>query len=254
MRKFPFIKYLVFDLDDTLLRKDRTISSFSLDVLNRAKEQGYIIVFDTSRSRQNSQRYIDLVHPSYGIYNGGCEISDSKGNILYASFIDKEETKKITKYLNTVMKKISVQGKDNFYASDKEYKGQNAIWTDFKDGLNLDAYKILCFSLDNNYVDEIAFKYNLEHQNYLNSGWHRLSKKGNNKFTGLEKFLSLVNGKLDEVCYFGDDFGDIEVIEKVALGVAMENSKEEVLKIAKYKTVSCNNDGCAKFILENLLD
>ncbi len=254
MNKYPFIKYLVFDLDDTLLRKDRTISPFSVTTLNKAKEKGYIIVFNTSRSRQNSEKYISLISPQYGIYNGGCEIDDENGNILFASFIDKKETKQITKYLNEVMEKISVQGKDNFYASDKEYKGQNAIWTDFKDGLEEDAYKILCFSMDNKFVDDIANKYNLEHQNYLNSGWHRLSKKGNNKLSGLERFLSLVNGKLKEVCYFGDDFGDIEVIENVGLGVAMENSKEEVLKIAKHIAPSCNDDGCAKFIVENLLD
>ncbi len=254
MNKFKNIKYLVFDLDDSLLRKDRTISSFTVEVLEKAKKSGYVIVFNTSRSRQNSQRYIDLVHPQYGIYNGGCEISDTDGNILYASFIDKKDAQTITKYLNKVMEKISVQGKDNFYASDKEYKAQNAIWTNFNDGLSEDAYKILCFSLDNKFVDEIANKYNLEHQNYLNSGWHRLSKKGNNKLTGLEKFLNIVHGKLDEVCYFGDDYGDIEVIEHVGVGVAMENSKKEVLDVAKYVASNCNDDGAAKFIVENFLD
>ena len=254
MRAFLNIKYLVFDLDDSLLRKDRTISSFTIEVLKKASRNGYIIVFNTSRSRQNSQKYIDLIHPQYGIYNGGCEICDSEGNILYASFIDKKDTKEITKYLNSVMEKISVQSKDNFYASDKEYKAQNAIWTDFSDGLNEDAYKILCFSLDNHFVSEIAKKYNLEHQNYLNSGWHRLSKKGNNKLTGLEKLLNIVDGKLDEVCYFGDDFGDIEVIEHVGVGVAMANSKKEVLDIAKHVAHNCNDDGAAKFIVENFLD
>lgn len=254
MNNYPFIKYLVFDLDDTLLRKDRTISSFTLDVLNKAKEQNFIIVFNTSRSKEHSLEYIDLVKPMYGIYNGGCLIEDKDGNELYASLIDKEEVKTITKYLYPLLDKISVQGKDKFYASDKEYKAQNAIWTDFKDGLEEDAYKILCFSKDNQFIDEIAIKYNLEHQNYLNSGWHRLSKKGNNKTTGLEKLLSIVGDSFDNVCYFGDDFGDKELIEKVALGVAMKNSKEEVLKAAKNICPSNNDDGCAKFIIDNLLD
>ncbi len=254
MNKYPFIKYLVFDLDDTLLRKDRTISSFTLDVLTKAKKQGYVIIFNTSRSRQNSQKYIDLVKPDFGVYNGGCEIDNEKGNILYASFIDKGETKKITKYLSTCMDKISVQSKDNFYASDKEYKAQNAIWTDFSDGLDVDAYKILCFSKENGFVEMIACEYNLEHQNYLNSGWHRLSKKGNNKTTGLEKLMRLINSDFSHVCYFGDDYGDLELINKVALGIAMKNSKEEVLKIAKHICLSNDEDGCAKFIYDNLLD
>ncbi len=254
MNNYPFIKYLVFDLDDTLLRKDRTISSFTLDVLNKAKEQNFIIVFNTSRSKEHSLDYIDLVKPMYGIYNGGCLIEDKDGNQLYASLIDKSEVKTITKYLYPLLDKISVQGKDKFYASDKEYKAQNAIWTNFKDGLEEDAYKILCFSNDNQFIDDIANKYNLEHQNYLNSGWHRLSKKGNNKTTGLEKLLTLLDSNLHEACYFGDDFGDKELIEKVGLGVAMKNSKEEVLKVAKNICLSNNDDGCAKFIVDNLLD
>ena len=60
--KFKKIKYIIVDLDDTLLRKDRTISTEALEIYKKAQEKGYKIVFNTSRSKQNSQKYSDMVH------------------------------------------------------------------------------------------------------------------------------------------------------------------------------------------------
>ena len=93
------IKYLVFDLDDTLLRRNRKISDYTLKVLNKAHELGLKIVFNTSRSKQNYAQYADIVYPDYGIYNGGCQIVDKDGNDLYTNTINKEDTKRLSKYL-----------------------------------------------------------------------------------------------------------------------------------------------------------
>lgn len=253
MNKFPDIKYLIFDLDDTLLRKDRTISDHTVEVLKLARDKGLKVIFNTSRSMQNSKKYADLIKPEYGIYNGGCQIVDIAGNELFSRTIEKDKVKTLTKYLNSVCSKISVQSKDTFYASDKEYKAQNAVWTDFKNGLDVEAFKVLCLSDDHKFVENIAKQYNLEFQNYLNGGWHRLSLKGANKFNGILEFLKIVDGKLNEVAAFGDDFGDMEMIEKCGVGVAMKNSQKEVLSIAKNITLSNDEDGCAYFVENNLL-
>ena len=55
-----------------------------------------MLVFNTSRSMQNSKQYIDLLHPTYGIYNGGCQIVDKDLNDLFTSMVSKEQTKEIT--------------------------------------------------------------------------------------------------------------------------------------------------------------
>ena len=41
---------LLFDLDGTLLRNDKTLSEHTLDVLSKCKECGYLIGISTSRS------------------------------------------------------------------------------------------------------------------------------------------------------------------------------------------------------------
>lgn len=253
MNKYPNIKYLFFDLDDTLLRKNRTISEYTIEVLKKAQKQGLKIIFNTSRSVQNSQRYIDIIHPDYGIYSGGCHIVDKNGNDLYKNMLPKEEVKEITKYLYDKCDKISVQTLDKFYASDKEYKAQNAIWYDFKDGLEENAFKIICCSDDLEFIKSVAKKYNLELQNYLNGSWNRLSIKGATKWNGIIKFLELVNGNKNEIASFGDDVGDEEMILNSYIGVAMKNSQPSLLKKAKFITLSNDEDGAAYFVENNFL-
>ena len=46
-------KLLLFDLDDTLLRSDKTLSDRTIASLNMCKRKGYLIGISTSRSEHN---------------------------------------------------------------------------------------------------------------------------------------------------------------------------------------------------------
>lgn len=247
------IRYLVFDLDDTLLKKNKIVSEYTVQTFRKAQAKGYKIVFNTSRSKQHSKQYADLLNVDYGIYSGGCQIVDRNGVEIFSRTIPSEKVKEITQFLSKNGYTISVQTKMSFYASDKGYKQQNAIWYDFKDGLNEEAFKILVACSDLNTVKNLAEKYDLEWQNYLGGMWNRLSLKGATKWNGILELLKIVNGTPEEVAAFGDDSGDMEMIQKSGLGVAMGNSREMVLEIAKNIAKTNDEDGCAHFIEDNLL-
>ena len=51
-------KLLLFDLDDTLLRSDKTISERTLKALRKCREQGILIGISTSRATQNCMTFI----------------------------------------------------------------------------------------------------------------------------------------------------------------------------------------------------
>ena len=51
-------KLLLFDLDGTLLQSDKTISSRTLSVLKKCRENNILIGVSTSRSEQNSLAYL----------------------------------------------------------------------------------------------------------------------------------------------------------------------------------------------------
>ena len=49
---------VAFDLDDTLLRDDRTISPYTIDVLRRAAATGVKIIPASGRARESMKPYV----------------------------------------------------------------------------------------------------------------------------------------------------------------------------------------------------
>jgi len=48
------IRLIVTDLDRTLLRSDKTLSEYTIDVLNRCRAQGVSIAFATARPKRTA--------------------------------------------------------------------------------------------------------------------------------------------------------------------------------------------------------
>ena len=58
---------------------------------------------------------------------------------------------------------------------------------------------------------------------------------------------------MEEVMAIGDNVNDHSMLVPAGYPVAMGNANEEIKKIAKYVTVSNDEDGVAKAIYEKLL-
>ena len=58
---------------------------------------------------------------------------------------------------------------------------------------------------------------------------------------------------MDHVIAFGDNYNDATLLEKVGLGIAVANAKEEVLAIANEITHANIEDGVALFLEKELL-
>jgi hydroxymethylpyrimidine pyrophosphatase-like HAD family hydrolase len=77
-----------------------------------------------------------------------------------------------------------------------------------------------------------------------------IANPGVHKASGLKKLGDLLNIDLSEMIAFGDGANDFEMIEKVGLGVAMDNAIEGLKAKAKYHTDTVDNDGVYKFLIE----
>ena len=62
---------LLFDLDGTLLRNDKTISEYTLEILSKCREYGYLIGISTSRGEQNCLGFLRKMKPDILISSGG---------------------------------------------------------------------------------------------------------------------------------------------------------------------------------------
>ncbi len=72
--RFKF-KLLLFDLDDTLLRSDKTISPRNLEALHRIRWANAVkIGVSTSRSEKNAEVFINRIHPDVRITSAGAHV------------------------------------------------------------------------------------------------------------------------------------------------------------------------------------
>lgn len=244
--------YIIFDLDDTVLYRG-VMSERMYNTLKKCQETGHKIIFNTARSLPYSLKYIDYIQPDYAILNGGALIVDKNKNVLFSNIIEKELVNKIVKELLPKVINFSVESTEGMFSSDPNYKGQNSRYFDFNNEFHLDCYKLLPQCNDFELIEEISKKFDLEFTHYLGGNWHRLTKKGSTKWTGVLEFLKLVNGSVSETICFGDDLGDLEMIQKAGIGVAMANSVPAVLEKAPNVTLSVLDDGVAVYLEKHVL-
>ena len=62
---------LLFDLDGTLLRNDKSLSEYTLEILSKCKGCGYLIGISTSRGEQNCLSFLREMKPDILISSGG---------------------------------------------------------------------------------------------------------------------------------------------------------------------------------------
>ncbi|KRK78668.1 Cof-type HAD-IIB family hydrolase [Companilactobacillus nodensis] len=73
-------------------------------------------------------------------------------------------------------------------------------------------------------------------------------KPGVNKATGLNKLSDILHIKPEEMCAFGDGGNDIEMLDYVGDGVAMNNATDDVKEIADHVTKSNDNNGVINYV------
>ena len=115
------MKYLIaIDSDGTLRRTDGTISQETKEVIKKLKDQGHIIVISTARPRYHTLKISNEVGINdYLISSNGTEVYDNlKKEIIYSSYLDKEEVKRIYNEINN----LSLRGV--FVTEDIEYTTQ----------------------------------------------------------------------------------------------------------------------------------
>ena len=238
--------FISIDLDDTLLRKDKSISDYSLKVLNRLKELGHIIIINTARNKKGTDDLVKIIKPNFISINAGSLILDDRGNVIYSDPIDKDTTNLVVNEILKYTDNVSIQSFDDLFTTNQNNTNPYAIT--INSPYFIDAYKILPYKLDYNIGLEISKKYNLNYTSYFGGNWSRLSKEPNNKLNGLKVIVKYCNGSMNDTISFGDDYSDIPMIVGSFVGVAMKNGMEDVINSASIVCDSCDNDGVAKFL------
>lgn len=247
------IKMIALDLDDTLLRKDKSISEHTLSVLERCKQKGIKIAIATARSEVASKRCIEAVNPDIVVSSAGSLVRYGEKTI-HKCMMSAEMSDGIVAELRGAEEfiSISVEAESGFYATWEEAHSEDyahAVYYDFEVPLSEETYKIDVELSSSDSAKEVVAKYpDCTLTEFSGENWCRIASKESGKMSGIRAIAKFLGIDVSEIASFGDDFSDIEMIEHCGYGVAMGNAIAEVKAVAKYTCDTNENDGVAGWL------
>jgi Cof subfamily protein (haloacid dehalogenase superfamily) len=255
-------KLLLFDLDGTLLRSDKIISDSSIETLEKCRETGLLISVSTSRSQQNSLKYIAELAPEIIVSSGGALIT-YKNEPVYKAEFSVNEVNRIIRTAREICGadcEITVDTLDSHYwnykidpkAVDKQWEG--TVYCDFSEDFPEPSLKICVEIAD----DEIAHRLCSELKEYdsirfTDGNWYKFTKKEATKENAIAKLCEIRGISEKNVMAFGDDLADIGMLKMCGIGVAMGNAVEDVKEVSDIVIGTNDEDGIAVFLEENIL-
>ena len=253
-------KIYFFDIDNTLLdHNTNAIPRSALIAVAALKRAGHTVVIATGRSYGHAKPYIDLIRPSYAITNNGARILKDDREVLSIALPKKPlldlfdwmsrqghcygindafvgyvsaPVSWVLEMLGSV--DVEVQTDALFYGARVVHQG----WLFFDE------------SLDDVLYPAIAQRY----PEFDLVRWHAkavdILPKAINKWTACQWVMAQAGFAPDRAIAFGDGLNDMEMLQGVGLGVAMDNGHPALKAIANRVAPALHLDGIATMLNE----
>ena len=246
------MKLIAFDLDETLLKDNKTASEYTLLVLAELRALGHKIVINTARSELFTNELSYLPECDYYIYNGGSVIKEHGGNTVFRADISPEALRALITDVSAVTDNFSVQTDEALYCNRVNIMRKESRVFDFENRkIDFPALKVLAHVESDEDALRIAAAHGLELTTYLSNNWRRYNVKGITKLSGLIELCRITGTDIGDVMFFGDDHGDLAAIDGVGIGVLMKNASDEHKIGCRRVTEFTNNeDGVARFLAD----
>ena len=253
------VKMIVTDLDDTLLRSDKSISEYSLSVFDRCREAGIVTAVATGRLEVEAQRFVDALRPDIVISNDGA-LARYNGKIIYKSELEADTANRlIAEFLRQDgFTDIVVSAEETCYWNSPNISESpdrpTAEYNDYSVPLDRSVIKIVAEIPDRDKARLIIDRFpECRVIPYWRINRYSYLRSGTSKINAIKITANLLGIDISDVAAFGDDYNDIEMIEKCGTGIAVANAIEQVLMSASHRTVSNDEDGVAAFIEKHYL-
>lgn len=254
------MKFVVSDLDGTLLYSSNEISEYTVTTIKKLIDSGVNFAIATGRGQQGVQRFLkQLGIAPYLICNNGANIYDPKGNCIFEERIPKDVVTKILK---------EIRANNLFYSAflnEYFYYNKEDIIEDFmsrplykevlleKEEDCPELNKIIVSDDDPEVIKKIA---NILKDKFSDLAEITLSQptcvdiapKNCSKGSGIKNLANIFKLTPDNFMAFGDGENDLDMLKTVGHPVIMENA-QEILK-EQFSTVTFSNKehGVAKYI------
>ncbi len=248
------MKVIITDLDRTLLRTDKSVSEYTIDILRRCHAKGILIMAASARPLRDILVYKELIGFDAIAATNGAVIALPHRTMEFGISYESGE-KILSKMLLYPDVFLSIETSKGLYSNRDIPVWKPVVYEEFpKLPDNIVLYKILASSKLKPLYDGIEST--LTEDVYYTIANHELIQimsKEATKWNGIKHMLDCFDISPSDVLYFGDDNDDIEPIRNCGLGVAVANAIPAVLEVADQITASNDLDGVAKFIGERIL-
>lgn len=267
------IKIITLDLDDTLLNKDKIITSKNLIALKKAKELGIKIVIATGRPYRGTLEIlntlgIDKTDTYLFCFNGGVIYSLKDHKVIFKKTISGKLVKEIyheaLKYNSNfhafrVNQELITPKLSHYTIYEAEINHIEPHVFDFNT-IQDDEEFIKCMCVDkeeiiDNLISDMKAKYKEVCSVVRSAPWFlEFLNPASQKGEALKFLAKYLNIDIQDTIAFGDSDNDLSMIKEAGIGVAMENAKDDIKSHADFVTKSNNDDGIAyaldKFIFD----
>ncbi|QFQ93053.1 Cof-type HAD-IIB family hydrolase [Lacticaseibacillus manihotivorans] len=255
-------KLIAVDMDGTFLNDEKTYDHDRFNKLYaKMQAQGTRFVVASGNQYYQLKTFFNQPEVLFLSENGAyCGTADTK---LFASTFTTENARKVLDALLTIPElKLSICGVNSAYIRESEgqvwindtrkYYTHLAIVDNFD---QLPDDEILKFAMGcppektNAIMAQIAqATKGLAVPTSSGHGDIDVIQPGINKATGLKRLGDSLGIDLSEMCAFGDGGNDLEMLQEVGLGVAMQNASPQVSAIADDHTLDNNHAGVLAYL------
>ena len=276
------VRIIALDLDGTLLDSEKRLSEANRVALERAAGKGVLIVPTTGRFFGMMPPAVrDLPFVRYAITINGAQVYDRETDTAIVrdeipldmalgvmEVLDRYDVIYDCYRQNWGWMTAALQEKAADYATNEHYLKMVREFRrpvpELKAHLRAtasegDVQKIMLFA-PNSQVSGLSSKVLAAISSEIGerfpdikvtaSTWNNieLNIKTAHKGNALKRFAEHLGYSLENCMAFGDGMNDFTMVEAAGLGIAMENAEPEVKRVAKYVTLSNDDDGVAKGI------
>lgn len=256
------VRAIAFDLDDTLLRDDRSVSDYTCRVLREAANRGITIIPASGRTSKSMRSFVDRVGcAACYVCANGAEVRDRNGQVLMQELLSVEVAREAAAFAERHGSYAQVYDEDRFYYSRQdhyadEYAASSALPGVFVGDLTAFITRPTPKLLMMDDPARIAVMMREASEQLAGRAAVTCSKpyflevnpvratKGNALCWCAEHF----GFAMEELLAFGDSLNDMSMFTAAGRGVAMANAREDVKALIPAHCLSNEQDGVADYI------
>lgn len=251
------IKAVFFDIDGTLVSfRTHSIPPSTLQAVQRIREKGIKVFIATGRPRPFITNLGGFPYDGLLCANGASCL-DIDGTCFHKNPIPHDDIERLVEMQGHHPIPLILADNNDIFIVGMEARQQEVTTVMSMLDIKIPATRPIQDALQMDVVQAVAFFHPDEEEMIMGevlkgsdaNRWHYTFAdcvaKGTNKGAGIDIMLQHYGIDLSETMAFGDGGNDIEMLQHVAVGVAMGNASDDVKAAADYVTSSVDEDGIA---------